>query len=1766
TYRVGNPFPVVSLDPKLFVRSQDGVDLVMSSDFVSGNPFWVNPTYNGKVVRFSSISGDIQTNAVNEDSHGNPVPGVAQCTVVQIGDVNSLPSEYKSICVKFNVVNRVMLATGGISFTVKRGSACSVTGAITASFPTPFDGYTNRGTVRVPVILDGQNPTWRVQGFPFPFTQNDASITVDCNSIPLNTVGVHRFTISPADLSTLATAGIIEYGAEYNSTVINIGHPLGENAAFFPQNFGGVFRGVWHTQALANFDQAYPTVDGNYRVNCSVTTTVPASQAQVWAERRADGVTQVHSLITAPITQVPYNIVCQQDATVYPSPDTKTAQVIGSVQPSLGIGLPTGTIIQDGVFTTVPMNVTTSPLTTALSASVAVMPATSGIQFVPPVGAVNVNQNGATWTFNLPVSALSLTSDAQGVLHGQTQFQMAFSAKEAISWNANVQVSDAIVNPTTHVSTALNNPVSVQTGFAVQNRPVVRTGDPVFQQALLAEDGSVSALEGPGVWHTGSSTTLCVDLNSITHDPDVGQARVTTAQGSSSWMQVKVSDDGLKVCVSPASGHVPAGQVNANAAGVIVNNVGTVDIQTGDGFTAQAQRVQLKKIPVPILNNVISPNQNKVVVKATADQTAIPVSLPNVHDTVLNDGTYQDIDQQAPSYSFNASQPLASSGITSISSRTGNSFVIDGFLPNSAGRIYRRDMILGDLDPNAVNPAAGTTIDRQTLPNFFELQIMRRGYVTNLQGLQTTFNIARGRRVLVLNTVLAGGVFKDLDGDSRGFSLSLTTQGVPNGVTLEPHFATKAGDVSQVWATVTDPSVTQFSFGVSVSQLAAENQIDGSVNSASFTTTVSVSNSFAFTAPSSLSATQGEWHNIPITVQKISSVADAVSFTIQVLPAENGLEFRSQNGLSYTVVGGNTVQVTVPASQIGLLTNGLQMRAPAASSNLQRTISITGHDALNGQPIHTDVQTTVIDQASAVNLPPVLVANYELPFSSSVAQSSDTVTVPVGQMATHPQGKQLVYSGNSTNPNVMALSVQGTNLVMSFPGEGAANGTVCVTDRVTAPLCLSKEVIVLGPSAQSWLSQALGWLIPSATTVGVVALALSCLAPFGCGVWSRRRKAKAAINDNIDWKESEEYQDIIESIKKHAAFKKAMTSQVTLEYEISTCYSRLIRMVTTQCDDLRKADFIDLVNRLFCLELIYEHDFLKKAERDVIKSPSDVLGLTDKVLEAIHNRISSSHNNEETLALAKAFYLLIGLIGLTRFSHDPVHQISYKIRNRWLQNIDELVGLISGKKMLIDHEIMAFLKNARAVIQVFYVSQTYCQAITENFSVAVTFVCKVFKFLSETGEVSSAQDAKRLALAKALAGIAPTLSRPIVEEVIEHCIDWRSMVVAYFILLQLNAKDRLQNLSKQPLSIGCLGYLRDALCGLVSCGTYRHKLDRARQIARVLLGENDFSKCDAVEPGVRRVPDAAVKRYAAAMTTESDSGSPKTPKTLETFTAVNPMHSAGGARPVSSPTAFHLNPLALTMADQRRGKTLSVVDSPSSAAGESKEDFVAVPESKEKPLQVDTSISPSKPLMSPFFNSRAAAVALARGNSRARVAARPMQSSTGADSTRSHASMSPGTVRSAASSQSASPPEDAVVNTKSAELNDSISPELLDLKTPHANELRGIYCNSLQPWSPGESIATLYSDAEPSESSPLIIAFDEIDESLERIHNGIESHKNLKICVQNKQGWNQMLDEVQMGFYPNLIIIMTTNKSPDFINNLDPSYIRNHRVDSIYCL
>ena len=115
-----------------------------------------------------------------------------------------------------------------------------------------------------------------------------------------------------------------------------------------------------------------------------------------------------------------------------------------------------------------------------------------------------------------------------------------------------------------------------------------------------------------------------------------------------------------------------------------------------------------------------------------------------------------------------------------------------------------------------------------------------------------------------------------------------------------------------------------------------------------------------------------------------------------------------------------------------------------------------------------------------------------------------------------------------------------------------------------------------------------------------------------------------------------------------------------------------------------------------------------------------------------------------------------------------------------------------------------------------------------------------------------------------------------------------------------------------------------------------------------------------------------------------------------------------------------------------------------------------------------------------------------------------------------------------------------------------------------ANSYGGSYCNTLRPWQPGDTLASIYAEIEPTIQKPLVIAFDEIDETILRIHSGIDLHKSLPIAVSDKTGWNQMLDEIQRGMYPNLSVLLTTNKTPEFIREIDPSYIREGRVDLIF--
>jgi hypothetical protein len=116
-----------------------------------------------------------------------------------------------------------------------------------------------------------------------------------------------------------------------------------------------------------------------------------------------------------------------------------------------------------------------------------------------------------------------------------------------------------------------------------------------------------------------------------------------------------------------------------------------------------------------------------------------------------------------------------------------------------------------------------------------------------------------------------------------------------------------------------------------------------------------------------------------------------------------------------------------------------------------------------------------------------------------------------------------------------------------------------------------------------------------------------------------------------------------------------------------------------------------------------------------------------------------------------------------------------------------------------------------------------------------------------------------------------------------------------------------------------------------------------------------------------------------------------------------------------------------------------------------------------------------------------------------------------------------------------------------------------------AKELNGSIVKTFNPSQPGDCIENLYSLIEPTEEKPLIILFDEFDIMIDSIHYGISQHKNIPTQITNKTTWNMFFDDFNLGLYQNIIILLTSNVSPDdFKIKYDPSYIREGRVNNMY--
>jgi hypothetical protein len=104
--------------------------------------------------------------------------------------------------------------------------------------------------------------------------------------------------------------------------------------------------------------------------------------------------------------------------------------------------------------------------------------------------------------------------------------------------------------------------------------------------------------------------------------------------------------------------------------------------------------------------------------------------------------------------------------------------------------------------------------------------------------------------------------------------------------------------------------------------------------------------------------------------------------------------------------------------------------------------------------------------------------------------------------------------------------------------------------------------------------------------------------------------------------------------------------------------------------------------------------------------------------------------------------------------------------------------------------------------------------------------------------------------------------------------------------------------------------------------------------------------------------------------------------------------------------------------------------------------------------------------------------------------------------------------------------------------------------------------DTFNPSQPGEKFSSLYTKVSPTKESPLIVVIEEVDIMMMKIHtNTVATHRDIPTSITNKIEWNMFLDRFDRELYPHVFFIMTTNKSTQYFDELDPSYMRPGRVN-----
>jgi len=117
-----------------------------------------------------------------------------------------------------------------------------------------------------------------------------------------------------------------------------------------------------------------------------------------------------------------------------------------------------------------------------------------------------------------------------------------------------------------------------------------------------------------------------------------------------------------------------------------------------------------------------------------------------------------------------------------------------------------------------------------------------------------------------------------------------------------------------------------------------------------------------------------------------------------------------------------------------------------------------------------------------------------------------------------------------------------------------------------------------------------------------------------------------------------------------------------------------------------------------------------------------------------------------------------------------------------------------------------------------------------------------------------------------------------------------------------------------------------------------------------------------------------------------------------------------------------------------------------------------------------------------------------------------------------------------------------------------------------AKQIGAYYCDTWKPTDPGDTLSKVYSTISPDDNKPLVLVLEECDKLVINVLQGnVKPHLYIPIPMMDKGDWNGMLDKVtDLGFYPNLILILTSNISRDEIHAIDASILRDGRIDKAY--